>query len=133
MSRRSEIYKSARGAARELRNSPTEAEKRVWDILKNRQIGNFKFLRQHPLFFNNNQKLTFFIPDFYCYELSLVIEIDGEIHCKQKSYDKQRDLLFQDNQIHVLRIDNEETKNVNELIDKITIYISVINSSPSLI
>ena len=132
MSRKGEIYRTARETARELRNNPTKAEKRVWEILKNRQIENCKFLRQHPLFFNNNQKLSFYIPDFYCHELKLAIEIDGKIHSKQQNYDTERDLLFQDHQINVLRISNEETRNSDDLINKITNCIRVITSSPSL-
>ena len=112
MSRKGEIYRAAREAARELRNNPTEAEKRVWEILKNRQIKNCKFLRQHPLFFHNNYKLYFYIPDFYCHELRLVIEIDGKIHSRQLKYDAERDLLFQDHQIIVLRICNEDMTSI---------------------
>lgn len=62
--------------ARENRKNQTEAENKIWnEILKDRQLKNYKFLRQKPL---DN-----FIADFYCAELMLVIEVDGGYHKKE--------------------------------------------------
>ena len=36
-----------------------------------------RFLRQRPLYYHYYGKLRFFISDFYCHELKLVVEIDG--------------------------------------------------------
>ncbi len=47
----------ARRLSRDLRNNPTDAEKKLWNALKNRQFLNLKFLRQHPIFYQySNQK-----------------------------------------------------------------------------
>ena len=74
--------------ARELRKETTEAEKLFWNkILKNKKFVKFKFTRQKPL--------DYFIADFYCAKLCLVIEIDGEIHNFQKTRDKERDNLLE--------------------------------------
>jgi very-short-patch-repair endonuclease len=35
--------------ARALRKSDTEAERRLWETLRNRRLGNFKFVRQLSL------------------------------------------------------------------------------------
>ena len=70
--------------ARLLRNNMTEAEKIVWDKLKNRNDFKARFRKQHPL--------GSFVVDFYCHEFKLAIEIDGEIHLKKEvsEYDDGR-------------------------------------------
>lgn len=54
-----------------LRNNMTEPEKRLWQILRNQQMG-VKFRRQHGI--------GHYIVDFYCPERKLVIEVDGDSH-----------------------------------------------------
>ena len=58
--------------AKFLRRSETAAEKIIWKHLKSRKLNGLKFRRQHPIFQ--------FIADFYCHEIKLVIEVDGENH-----------------------------------------------------
>ncbi len=58
--------------AKALRQQMTNAEKRVWEMLRGKKILGLKFRSQHPMYF--------FIADFYCHQLKLVIEIDGGIH-----------------------------------------------------
>jgi len=60
----------------------TSSEKLLWDKLKGKQIYGLRFRRQ--------QAIAFFIADFYCHEVRLVIEIDGEYHNRQKDYDDGR-------------------------------------------
>ena len=57
--------------ARELRASSTPAEQALWKLLRDRRLQGIKFRRQSPL--------GIFVADFYCPELKLVIELDGEI------------------------------------------------------
>ncbi len=87
--------------ARENRKNPTQAEKKMWlKILKSKQFKNYKFLRQKPL---DN-----FIADFYCAELMLVIEIDGDSHTRQKEYDILRSEKLDAYGIKVIRYTNDE-------------------------
>ena len=58
--------------ARELRNRSTFSEVLLWNQLKGRRIRGYQFLRQKPI---DN-----YIVDFFCYELMLAIEIDGQTH-----------------------------------------------------
>jgi very-short-patch-repair endonuclease len=89
-----------RPLARINRQQMTEAERAVWlNLLRNRQTG-YLFLRQKPL--------GQFIADFYCSKLLLVIEIDGEIHNKQKYRDSERDLYFRQRNIETVRIKNDD-------------------------
>jgi very-short-patch-repair endonuclease len=55
-----------------LRHDSTPSEQRLWQHLRNRQLHNLKFRRQHMM--------KPFILDFYCPEHSLAVEIDGSIH-----------------------------------------------------
>jgi len=93
---------------RELRKNMTDAEKLVWEAVKSNQIKGLKFRRQHPIFFHYENKSRFFITDFYCGKLNLVIKIDGQIHREQKTYDNIRDTVLNDLGYSVIRIKNED-------------------------
>jgi uroporphyrinogen-III synthase len=56
---------------RELRASPTEAEKAAWNLLRDRRLG-AKFRRQF--------RMEKGVLDFYCFEHRLAIELDGGVH-----------------------------------------------------
>jgi len=87
--------------ARENRKNPTWAEKKMWfDVLKSKQFQNYKFHRQKPL---DN-----FIADFYCPELMLVIEIDGDSHARQEEYDLLRSEKLSVYGINVIRYTNDD-------------------------
>jgi very-short-patch-repair endonuclease len=58
--------------ARKLRNDSTLGEVLLWNELKDKQMYGYDFHRQKPL--------LNYIVDLYCYELDLVIEIDGLYH-----------------------------------------------------
>ena len=58
--------------ARELRNNPTTAEARLWQHLRRRQLGGFKFRRQ--------KTIGRYICDFVCLEAALIVELDGRQH-----------------------------------------------------
>ena len=57
---------------RGLRKRQTEAEHKLWQVLRNRQLGRMKFRRQHAI--------DRYILDFYCSEHKLAIEADGGQH-----------------------------------------------------
>ena len=101
--------------ASKLRNNPTEAEEILWRIVRNRQLLGRKFLRQHPVLYEINRfnnDFFFFIPDFYCASEKLVIELDGPIHNFQKERDYKRDEILRSKGLKVLRINNNELKNI---------------------
>ena len=58
--------------ARKLRQSSTNAERRMWSALRDRRLARYKFRLQHPI--------GRYIVDFACTEHALVIEIDGSQH-----------------------------------------------------
>jgi very-short-patch-repair endonuclease len=119
-------YKSYTGItslARDLRNNQTPSEIILWNILRRRKLSSYKFLRQHPIFYRVNKKwVEFFIADFYCAKLKMIIEVDGKIHEKQKEYDNERDSKLFEKGISVIRIKNEEvndTKNITATLSQI--------------
>jgi very-short-patch-repair endonuclease len=69
--------------ARKLRTDPSEAERKIWQFLRGRQMAGVKFRRQHPI--------GRYFADFACPALKLVIEIDGHLHALQTERDGQRD------------------------------------------
>jgi very-short-patch-repair endonuclease len=70
-----------------------------------------KFLRQHPIYFEDGNKRAFFIADLYCHQYRLVIEIDGKGHDSQKEFDEFRTRTVNDLGMEVFRIKNEEIEN----------------------
>jgi len=68
--------------ARRLRRNSTDAERRLWYHLRNRQLDGFRFRRQVPL--------GGFVADFACIEAALVIEIDGAQHVDLARADAER-------------------------------------------
>lgn len=94
--------------AKQLRKNQTPAETEMWEFLKI-NFPRVKFLRQKPL---DN-----FIPDFYSIKYKLIIEIDGEIHNKQREKDKERDNLFCAKYgITTIRFSNEEVFNKKKML-----------------
>ncbi len=87
--------------ARRMRYNMTPAEQLFWSAVNKKQLG-VKFRNQHPL--------MFFIADFYCHELKLVVEVDGGYHKKrdQYEYDENRSAELQESDIKVIRFTNEE-------------------------
>ncbi len=91
----------------------------------------YRFLRQHPIYFNVGGKERFFIADFYCKELSLVIEIDGGIHEKQKEYDRLREEILKNLKgLRILRFKNKEiVENRLKVINELKKFVLNLKSS----
>jgi very-short-patch-repair endonuclease len=82
--------KRQKGKRQYLRTHMTLAEKTLWHLLKGRQLLGYKFRRQHGI--------TDYVVDFYCPELKLVIEADGESHNSSEATAadrKERDALLE--------------------------------------
>ena len=88
--------------ARNLRKNMTPQERKLWKILRNRQIKNLTFKRQYPI---GN-----YIVDFICKEKWLIIEIDGGQHNTPEAieYDKTRTKYLESRGFTVLRFWNHE-------------------------
>ncbi|WP_320110817.1 endonuclease domain-containing protein [Draconibacterium orientale] len=102
--------KKLKNIRKHLRNHSTAAEATLWKMLKNKQIGGYKFRRQHSI--------DMYIVDFFCYELMLAIELDGEVHADLNSiaWDTERDEKLAKLGITVLRYENRWVYEYPEII-----------------
>ena len=108
---------------RELRRNQTTSEALLWNILRNRKISGKKFNRQYPIIYSANRRPYYFVADFYCHESKLVVEIDGKVHDVQQEYDIQRTMVLKELGITVLRIKNEELKDIPAVIKRVCEYL----------
>jgi len=114
----------AKIVSRDLRKRSTNAEKLLWNILRDRKYLNLKFYRQYPLFYDVSGKESFFIADFYCFEKKLVVELDGAIHKYQLRKDVERTEILNLLGLKVIRFTNVEIeKDVNKVLEKLKIIL----------
>jgi very-short-patch-repair endonuclease len=85
--------------ARGMRREPTEAERRLWRLLRDRRLGAFKFRRQ--------EILGRYIVDFVCFDRRLIIELDGSQHA-ESAYDSERDAWLRSRGFEIMRFWNSE-------------------------
>jgi very-short-patch-repair endonuclease len=85
--------------ARTLRRNLTDAERRLWSLLRDRRLDGHKFRRQHPV--------GPFILDFACVEHQLVVEADGGQHADSER-DKRRDIYLRRHGWRILRFWNHD-------------------------
>ena len=98
--------------AREHRNKQTPAEELLWQLLRNRQLCDAKFRRQH--------QVGDYIADFYCHDAKLVIECDGTPHDKpaRVKHDARRDVYLRSQGLKVLRFTNKRILRDTEAVLK---------------
>ena len=108
--------------ARANRKTPTPAETTLWQkLLRNRQFHGYKFLRQKPI--------GPYVADFYCAELKLVIEIDGDSHAAQEAYDARRTDFLKQQGIRVLRYTNIDVgQRLDGIHDDLTTHLEKTTS-----
>ena len=94
--------------ARKLRKDSTFTEILLWSYLKGKQMRGYDFDRQRPI---DN-----FIVDFYCKDLQLAIEVDGESHYGNPDRDEKRDKRLSELGVTVLRFDDLD---VRHKLDKV--------------
>ena len=109
-----------------MRNDPTKQEAMLWAELKGKKLDGLKFRRQHPIQLNTSPgRNDFFIADFYCPSLSLIIELDGNIHNGQKEYDMARDAHLKDLGYQTLRLPNSMVENdMPKVLSLIKVYLN---------
>ena len=85
--------------ARELRVNSTDAERRLWSLLRDRRLDGYKFRRQYPV--------GSYIADFACLEHMLIVEADGGQHADNQN-DQRRTNWLQSQGWRVIRFWNDE-------------------------
>ena len=109
--------------ARLLRANATDAELKLWQHLRRRQVCGLKFRRQLPI--------AGYIADFACVEAHLVIELDGGQHLDQQDYDTERTRKFAVNGYRVLRFWNEDVLlRITNVLDEIHRQLQPLPNPP---
>ena len=111
--------------AKQMRSQPTEAEKIIWNCLRDKRLEGYKFRQQHII--------DQFIGDFVCLKEDLIIEIDGSIHQlpENSASDLVRTERLNANGFHVLRFTNEEVfGDLEKVIESIEAHIVKLSSPP---
>lgn len=120
--------KTLKERRRELRKNQTPAEKLLWKYISRDKIFGLRFLRQYGA--------GPYILDFYCAQIRLGIEVDGDIHSskERKLYDKDRAEYLKSLDIQILRFWNDDVlNNTKEVIKNLKNKIkSLINENESL-
>ena len=104
--------------ARELREQDTEAEAFLWELLRNRQLEDVKFRRNH--------QFGDYICDFYCHESKLVVECDGDAHNtpERRELDRKRDIYLRSQGLTVLRFENSRVlKATDSVLEEIASHL----------
>lgn len=96
------VYGLLEEFVKQNRANPTTAEEKMWELLRDRRLENYKFRRQHII--------GKYIADFVCIEQKLIIEIDGLIHQlpDNKESDEIRTRWLNENGFRVIRFTNEQ-------------------------
>jgi very-short-patch-repair endonuclease len=102
--------------ARTLRTTSTDAERALWQALRSRQLGGYKFRRQHPV--------GRYFADFACVEAGLIVELDGGQHFEPVAAraDAERTAALRALGFHVLRYTNREA-----LAERDTVLADILN------
>ena len=100
----------------------TDAERRFWNLVRNRTFEGLKFVRQYPV--------GPFITDFACREQMLVVEIDGSQHA-DSTYDEARSVFINAEGYSVLRFwNNEVLKELAGVYDLLSAVLAGDRPSP---
>ena len=96
--------------AKSMRQTATDAENLMWQLLRNKRFMNLKFRRQHVI--------APYIVDFFCHEIGLVIELDGSQHNMDdgKEYDAERTLFLEALDLKVVRYWNHDMLGNTEVV-----------------
>jgi len=96
---------------RSLRRLQTDAERKLWQVLRGKQMEGARFVRQYSV--------GSYILDFYCPALRLAIEVDGSQHI-DNDYDTKRTKYLKEKDITVIRFwNNDVLQNLNGVYEKI--------------
>ena len=104
--------------ARNLRHAETPAEVKLWEALRNRRLGGYKFVRQLPI--------GQYIADFVCREKRLVVEVDGVTHSSNSEidYDSKRTEVLASQKYRVHRVLNDDIyRHFEEVLEHILMLL----------
>ena len=103
-------------SAKTLRQNSSDAERKLWSVLRDRQLLGFKFVRQQPV--------GPYIADFACREADLIVELDGGQHAESVK-DVQRTAVLAEHGYDVMRLWNHDVlTNIEGAVQVIAEHLS---------
>jgi very-short-patch-repair endonuclease len=112
--------KFAAKSAKTLRQNSTNAERKLWSALRDRQLLGFKFVRQQPV--------GPYIADFACREADLIVELDGDQHAESIK-DEQRTEALAQHGYQVIRFWNHDV--LTNVEGALQLIAERLNKAPS--
>jgi adenine-specific DNA-methyltransferase len=112
--------------SRTLRKNSTDAERKLWSAIRNRQLNGIKFRRQFPI--------NSYILDFYSPEYKVAIEADGGQHYTNEitTKDNERTKALAAQGIRMLRFsDRDILQNIEGVSETILRTIEAMVNTPS--
>jgi very-short-patch-repair endonuclease len=98
--------------SRELRNNPTDAERKLWAALSNRQLSGVRFNRQVVI--------RPYICDFVARSAKLIVEVDGGQHAFNAGADQRRTRFLESRGYRVIRFwNNDVLANIDGVVETI--------------
>jgi very-short-patch-repair endonuclease len=82
-----------------MRTVPTDAERRLWALVRDHRLAGFKFRRQVPI--------GSYIADVLCAERKLIVELDGSQHA-ESNRDMERDRWLAGQGFRIVRVWNND-------------------------
>ncbi|MDQ2079386.1 endonuclease domain-containing protein [Xanthobacteraceae bacterium Astr-EGSB] len=116
----------ARTRAKALRHELTDAERKLWTMLRAHRLHGASFRRQTPI--------GPYIADFVCHAAKLIIELDGGQHFESahEARDARRTIFLASKGFRVLRFSNHDVlTNRQGVLETIAIAIEEAPSPPS--
>jgi very-short-patch-repair endonuclease len=104
--------------ARQLRLSMTDAENRLWQAVRKRQLNGFQFYRQ--------KNIGEYVVDFFCPKADLIIELDCGQHYSEEGRlkDERRDAYLKRFGLRVLRFsDREVFEELEGVLERVLVYL----------
>ncbi len=110
--------------AREMRRTPTDAERKLWYLLRRGKLDGYKFRRQVPV--------AGYILDFCCLEAGLGVEADGGQHYdpKGKEYDERRSEILSQKGFRIIRFSDIDILKHPDAVQA-TVYRELLAQTPS--
>ena len=112
---------SGASRARQLRKDSTDAERRMWALLRNRRLADRKFRRQVPI--------GRYVVDFVCLENRLIVELDGGHHLVSEDYDTERTKWLMEQGFRIIRFWNNQV--LNEAVSVLDSLLLELEMEPS--
>ena len=115
-------YRRRKQTPQRLRKASTDAERKLWGVLRSRGLGDWKFRRQAPI--------DHYTVDFLCFDARLIVEVDGGHHQEQVAHDEERAKWLESQGFSVLRFwNNEVLTETQSVLESILVRLETLSHS----